>query len=160
MLRGARQVGKSFLVRQFAESQFDGIIEINFERNPEHASLFSTSPTDTIRKLELLSGQKIEPGKTLVFLDEIQAAAPVFPTLRYFYEELPEQHVIAAGSLLEFVLEEHEFPMPVGRIEYFAPGTDAVRGVPARCRQRPMGSLLRRVLASGSTSRKRSIPNC
>ena len=118
VLRGARQVGKSFLVRQFAESQFDGIIEINFERNPEHASLFSTSPTDTIRKLELLSGQKIEPGKTLVFLDEIQAAAPVFPTLRYFYEELPEQHVIAAGSLLEFVLEEHEFPMPVGRIEY------------------------------------------
>ena len=60
----------------------------------------------------------IEPGKTLLFLDEIQAAPEVFAALRYFHEEMPELHIIAAGSLLEFVLQEHSFSMPVGRIEY------------------------------------------
>jgi predicted AAA+ superfamily ATPase len=61
---------------------------------------------------------KIEPGKTLLFLDEIQAAPEILAKLRYFYEERPELAVIAAGSLLEFILSDHEFSMPVGRIEY------------------------------------------
>ena len=119
VVRGARQVGKSFLVRLFAESHFSRLIEVNFERNPEHASLFSShSPRETVRNLELLFGERIEPGGTLLFLDEIQAAPSVLAALRYFHEELPELHVVAAGSLLEFVLEDHEFSMPVGRIEY------------------------------------------
>jgi len=68
--------------------------------------------------LEAKFNASIEPGKTLLFLDEIQAAPEVFAALRYFQEELPGLHIIAAGSLLEFVLQEHSFPMPVGRIEY------------------------------------------
>ncbi len=111
-------MGKSFLVRMFAESHFDRLVELNFERDPELASLFSSSPLETARNLELRFGTKIEPGRTLVFLDEIQAAASVLAKLRYFHEELPGLHVIVAGSLLEFVLEKHEFSMPVGRIEY------------------------------------------
>ena len=60
----------------------------------------------------------IKPGKTLLFLDEIQAAPEVLASLRYFYEQMPQLHIIAAGSLLDFVLEDHSFSMPVGRIEY------------------------------------------
>ena len=119
VVRGARQVGKSFLVRLFAEARFDRLVEVNFERNPEYVSLFaSAGPRETLRNLELQFGGKIEPGSTLLFLDEIQAAASVFAALRYFYEDLPDLHVIAAGSLLESVLEEHAFSVPVGRIEY------------------------------------------
>jgi predicted AAA+ superfamily ATPase len=119
IVRGARQVGKSFLVKLFAETNFTRMIEVNFERDPEHGSLFSPGPPlETVRRLEVVFNQRIEPGNTLLFLDEIQAAPDVLAALRYFHEELPQLHVVAAGSLLDFVLEEHEFSMPVGRVEY------------------------------------------
>jgi predicted AAA+ superfamily ATPase len=103
----------------FAESHFEQLVEVNFEQNPELASLFAPAePQETVRNLELQFGTRIETGSTLLFLDEIQAAAQVLAKLRYFHEALPNLHVIAAGSLLDFVLEEHEFSMPVGRIEY------------------------------------------
>jgi predicted AAA+ superfamily ATPase len=119
VLRGARQVGKSFLVRMLAEADFENLAEINFEQMPDAAELFaSKQPNQIVSLLELRLNQSITPGKTLLFLDEIQAAPEVFASLRYFYEQMPQLHVIAAGSLLEFVLEEHTFSMPVGRIEY------------------------------------------
>ena len=119
VLRGARQVGKSFLVRMLAETCFDSLAEVNFEQRSDMTELFASKQPDRIVSLlEIRLGQTIVPGKTLLFLDEIQAAPEVFATLRYFYEKLPELHVIAAGSLLEFVLEEHTFSMPVGRVEY------------------------------------------
>ena len=119
VLRGARQVGKSYLVRMFAKDAFESLAEINFEQMPDVAELFkSKNPTTIIAHLESKLNQPIVPGKTLLFLDEIQAAPEVFAVLRYFYEQMPSLHVIAAGSLLEFVLEEHTFSMPVGRIEY------------------------------------------
>ena len=119
VIRGARQVGKSFLVRLAAHDLFDNLLEINFERMPDVASYFaSKSPSKILPLLEARFNAPIEPGKTLLFLDEIQAAPEVFATLRYFHEELPGLHIIAAGSLLEFVLQEHSFSMPVGRIEY------------------------------------------
>ena len=68
--------------------------------------------------IELQYNAAINPGKTLLFLDEIQAAPQVFEALRYFFEERPDIHVIAAGSLLEFALAEPSFAVPVGRIEY------------------------------------------
>ncbi len=119
VVRGARQVGKTTLVRLFAQQRFDGIAEINFERDPELAGLFSSSdPATTLERLELQLDIEIKPERTLLFLDEIQAAPEVLANLRYFYEELPSLHVIAAGSLLEIALDQPAFSVPVGRIEY------------------------------------------
>ncbi|CAK8720647.1 hypothetical protein KKHLCK_09840 [Candidatus Electrothrix laxa] len=94
-------------------------MEINLELNEDYIDCFtSKDPRQITALLELKASRKILPGKTLLFLDEIQAAPQILATLRYFYELMPELHVIAAGSLLEFVLQEHTFSMPVGRIEY------------------------------------------
>ena len=120
IIRGARQVGKSYLVRDFAEQYFENIIEINFERSPEMEKLFSCNdPKRIIQTLELEYETSIGPGSSLLFLDEIQAAPAVIASLRYFYEDYPEQHVVAAGSLLEFALDHPNFSVPVGRIEYY-----------------------------------------
>ncbi|MEA3333892.1 MAG: ATP-binding protein [Pseudomonadota bacterium] len=119
VIRGARQVGKSYLVRIFAQDVELELVEINLELEEDYADCFTAKdPSRIITLLELKTSQKIVPGKTLLFLDEIQVAPQILAALRYFYELLPELHVIAAGSLLEFVLEEHTFSMPVGRIEY------------------------------------------
>ena len=119
VIRGARQVGKSYLVRSFARQCEYELFEINFEQDHDTADCFlSKHPDQILSLLELKHGQKIVPGKTLLFLDEIQATPRVFSSLRYFYEQVPGIHVVAAGSLLEFVLENHTFSMPVGRIEY------------------------------------------
>ena len=118
IIRGARQVGKTWLVRKFA-GQFANLVEINFDKNPEKAQLFAGR--DISRCLQLLQidcDAEIIPGKTLLFLDEIQGAPELLPLLRYFYEERGDLHVIAAGSLLEFLLADHDFSMPVGRVEY------------------------------------------
>ena len=119
VIRGARQVGKSFLVRIFAQDSGLDFVEINLELNDDCIGCFTTKdPRQIISLLELKISRKIIPGKTLLFLDEIQVAPQILAALRYFYELLPELHVITAGSLLEFVLEDHTFSMPVGRIEY------------------------------------------
>ena len=109
LLRGARQVGKTRAVRELAKS-FEHYIEIDFldSKNADIAKLFSenSSVQDLVQKISVIKNVPIEPGKTLLFLDEIQACPKAIETLRYFYEQLPNLHVIAAGSLLEFALEE------------------------------------------------------
>jgi len=123
IIRGARQVGKTYLVREFAASEFDNLVEINFDLTPEKAELFASRDVEQIIKLiEVDLHIDIVSGKTLLFLDEIQNASQIIPLLRYFYELKPDLHVIAAGSLLEFVLHDHTFSMPVGRIEYMFMG--------------------------------------
>ena len=118
VLRGARQVGKTALVRELGKD-FDRYIELNFDENPDKNSFFEGRTVEQcITLLEIDAGIKLEDEKTLLFLDEVQAAPAVFPMLRYFYEKRPGLHVIAAGSLLEFLLADHSFSMPVGRIEY------------------------------------------
>lgn len=119
VIRGARQVGKSFLVEMFAKLEFENLVKIDFEKMPDVAGLFeSKSPKTILSLIEAKFGVDIKPGKTLLFLDEIQAAPEVFAVLRYFYEGMPSLHLISAGSLLEFALAAHTFSMPVGRIEY------------------------------------------
>ena len=118
VIRGARQVGKSYLVAMFAKQNFSEFIEINFEKDPDLKSLFSGTVKKSIKLLELKINKQIDTKNTLLFLDEIQAAPEIFAKLRYFYEDIPELHIIAAGSLLDFLLAEHTFSMPVGRIEY------------------------------------------
>jgi hypothetical protein len=118
LLRGARQVGKTYLVEQFAREHFPQAVTINFELQPELASCFdSLEPAEILNSLTLLHRQKITPGDTLLFLDEIQECPNAIRALRYFKEKLPELHVIAAGSLLEFTLNDPGFRMPVGRVE-------------------------------------------
>ncbi len=119
VIRGARQVGKTWLVRDFAASQKRQLVELNFEKNPQMATLFSSNePKKTLARLEAALDLSIDPGQSLLFLDEIQAVPDLFAKLRWFAEDLPELPVIAAGSLLEFVLSDHTFSMPVGRIGY------------------------------------------
>ena len=119
LVRGARQVGKTYLVDEFGRREFISLITLNFEKNPEYKDIFnSLEPTDILERIVLFTGKRIEPGKTLLFLDEVQDCAPAIMALRYFYEEMPSLHVIAAGSLVEFTLESENFRMPVGRIQY------------------------------------------
>lgn len=118
LLRGARQVGKTYLVEKFGQTHFDQVVTINFELQPEMIRCFENlEPRDILNTLFLLTQKKIEPQKTLLFLDEIQDCPNAIRALRYFKEKLPEQHVIGAGSLLEFTLNNADFRMPVGRVE-------------------------------------------
>jgi predicted AAA+ superfamily ATPase len=111
-------VGKSFLIEQFAEDHFDSSITINLEQKPELSAIFnSLDPKQIISQIGLHTGRPVEPGKTLLFIDEIQKNPRAIMALRYFHEQMPELHVVAAGSLLEFALEAENFSFPVGRIE-------------------------------------------
>jgi predicted AAA+ superfamily ATPase len=109
LLRGARQVGKSSTVRELGK-QFDYFLEINFEEkeSKDVKALFerSSSPKRICDELSLMYDTPIIPGRTLLFLDEIQSCISAISSLRFFYENYPELHVIAAGSLLEFALEK------------------------------------------------------
>ncbi len=115
LLRGARQVGKTYAVRRLG-GQFKSFVEVNFERLEGAASIFEKDfvPEKIVLSLSLLLKTPIIPGETLLFFDEVQEAPRAILALRYFYEEMPNLHVIAAGSLLEFAIEK--VGVPVGRI--------------------------------------------
>ena len=119
VIRGARQVGKTWMVREFAKEGKSDLFEINFEKRPELFSYFSSNdPKKIIQGLEAVFHREIHPKKAVLFLDEIQIFPELLAKLRWFAEEMQELPVIAAGSLLDFVLAKHEFSMPVGRIGY------------------------------------------
>ena len=119
VLRGARQVGKTYLVEHWGAGKFKSVVTVDLERERDLHSLFSLSdPKRVLDELGVLRGRSVTPGKSLLFLDEIQACPPALALLRYFHELMPELHVIAAGSLLDFALREFEYSMPVGRIEF------------------------------------------
>ena len=115
VLKGARQVGKSFLIREFGKS-FNNFVELNFDFSKEYGSIFEPDldPERIIKEISFLKQTKIIPGETLLFLDEIQECPNAVRALRYFHEMMPGLHVIAAGSLLEFTLEK--IGLPVGRV--------------------------------------------
>ncbi len=119
VVRGARQVGKTFLVEAFGRRCFDSVLTVNLEQKDVLHRLFEgLEPQRIVQELGLYFNQSIVPGKTLLFLDEVQACPKAIACLRYFQEQLPGLHVIAAGSLLEFALREFKHSMPVGRVEY------------------------------------------
>lgn len=107
LLRGARQVGKSTAVRHLGE-KFDNYVEINFEKQPEYKELFrgNLDVSRIVPQIAAIAGRPIEAGRTLLFFDEIQACPEAIMSLRFFREDMPELHVVAAGSLLEFALQE------------------------------------------------------
>ncbi|OYT17875.1 MAG: nuclease [Bacteroidetes bacterium 4572_77] len=118
LIRGARQVGKSFSIMEFGKKYFEGDVHIiNLERNPDLHVIFELN-LDTnriISELELVLNKKIRIGKDLLFFDEIQECPNAIKSLRYFYEQHQALHMIAAGSLLEFALQDISFP--VGRLQ-------------------------------------------
>lgn len=107
LLRGARQVGKSWAVKHLGE-KFDYFVEVNFEKRPELLEVFQRTHDahELVNVLSLFYNTPIEPGKTLLFLDEIQNSPEAIRSLWSFKEDIPELHVIAAGSLLEFALRD------------------------------------------------------
>lgn len=116
LLRGARQVGKTYATRKLGLT-FDGFVEVNLEEFPRAREIFEKDLDSEriIRDLSLLTGKEIIPGKTLLFLDEIQIVPNAVLALRYFYEKMPKLHVIAAGSLLDFAIAQ--VGLPVGRVQ-------------------------------------------
>lgn len=120
LLRGARQVGKSYLVEKFGREHFSNLVTVNFEFNSKFKTCFNT--LDPVRITNLISGmtgEPIMPGKTLLFLDEIQECPEAILAMRYFKEKMPNLHLIGAGSLLKFTLNQPKFRMPVGRVQSF-----------------------------------------
>ncbi|MFZ5570506.1 MAG: ATP-binding protein [Thermodesulfobacteriota bacterium] len=120
VIRGARQVGKTSSVHRFGRTSFETYIYINLELE-DHAGLFSKMQpvTDLLQIIQLKFNTKVSPGTTLLFIDEVQNSAIAMNQLRYFHEEIPELHVVAAGSLLEVKLKSEGFAFPVGRVEYY-----------------------------------------
>ena len=118
IIRGMRQVGKTYAVNHFGKENFHNVVYIDFEKQQLLHQIFdgNLNTEQIISELELTLKGKITPGRTLLFLDEIQACPRALMALRYFYEDLPELHVIAAGSLLEFALGEISYP--VGRVQF------------------------------------------
>lgn len=119
LFRGARQVGKTFAVRKLGEI-FEHYVEVNFEEAVSLRKIFDSEkdldPVRITRDLSLALKKEIKPGKTLLFLDEVQMAPNAIIALRYFYEKMPDLHVVAAGSLLDFAIEK--VGVPVGRVTF------------------------------------------
>lgn len=119
IIHGARQVGKTYIIKQFGKENYDNLIYVNFETNKEFSNQISDSidAKYVINKLELFFGEKIVPGKTLIFFDEIQANERALTSLKYFYENAPEYHIIAAGSLLGIAINREQYSFPVGKVQ-------------------------------------------
>jgi len=119
IVRGARQVGKTYVIEEFAKENFSSYIKINFEERPELMKLFEKNNAKLIiNELSILFNSDIEIENTLIFIDEIQICPKAIHSLRYFFEQLPNLHIIAAGSLLDHALNEIQYSMPVGRVEF------------------------------------------
>jgi hypothetical protein len=119
ILRGLRQTGKTWCLREFANTSFPGGLRlIDFEHSRKWQSVFEADldPKRILTELELLLGQPIRAGQTLLVFDEVQQCPRALASLRYFYEQMPDLHVAAAGSLLDFALESISFP--VGRVQF------------------------------------------
>ena len=119
LVYGARQVGKTYVINEFGRNNYENVIYVNFETNLTVAADFSNdiSPEHIINCLEIFYKQKIVPGKTLIFFDEIQSCARALTSLKYFCESAPEYHIIGAGSLLGVAFNRDKGSFPVGKVD-------------------------------------------
>jgi len=119
LLQGARQVGKTYLINQFGKQEYSHFIYLNFEQNLGLRSLFQETliPENIVNNISLYIGQKIVSDNTLIFFDEIQSAKEALTSLKYFYEQLPDYHIIAAGSLLGVSVGKST-SFPVGKVNF------------------------------------------
>ena len=120
LLYGARQVGKTYLVKEFGNRYFEDMIYINFETNTLVGKIFDEdiNPANIIKNIEVIFGKKIEKEKTLIFFDEIQRNTRALSSLKYFCEDAKEYYVIAAGSLLGVHINKKDYSFPVGKVDF------------------------------------------
>ena len=118
LLKGARQIGKSWVMETFGQECFEFCVKFDFDRQVELHSLFKTtkSPERLLKELALHCHQPIIPGKTLIIFDEIQECEEALNSLKYFCEDAPQYHVIAAGSLLGEAVKKRRMSVPVGKV--------------------------------------------
>ena len=118
ILRGARQVGKTFILKEFGEKYYDSVAYFNFDHDDGLSSLFNNTkdPKRILEQLALISGKKINPETTLIIFDEVQECPDALNSLKYFKEEAPSYHVVCAGSLLGIKSSKTSFP--VGKVEF------------------------------------------
>lgn len=119
IIRGARQVGKTWLMKEFGRLEYKDVVYVNCEADPAVRNMF-TGDFDTtriIRGLQIIAGKPIDPNHTLIIIDEIQEAPGALTSLKYFQENAPEYHIIAAGSLLGITLNRSG-SFPVGKVEF------------------------------------------
>ena len=117
ILEGARQVGKTWLLKQFGKNEFENFVYINCDNNPQIEDVFIDYDVERIiRNLSAISNIKIESEKTLIILDEIQQSPKALTSLKYFNEQVPQLHVAVAGSLLG-LMEHYGSGFPVGKVE-------------------------------------------
>jgi len=119
LLNGARQTGKTWLLKEFGRKNYDNVIHINLEAQERFRKVFDgdLTPSVIIENIEVLSMQKIVPGKTLLIFDEVQSCERALTSLKSFCEEAPEYHVAAAGSLLGVAIHREHFSFPVGKVD-------------------------------------------
>lgn len=119
LVNGARQVGKTYILRKFGEDQFKNVVYVNLETNLTIASYFNDNiaPERLLRYLEASTGERIIAGETLIIFDEIQSCERALTSLKYFCEETPEFHIAAAGSLLGVAINRQHYSFPVGKVE-------------------------------------------
>lgn len=120
LLYGARQTGKTYLMKAFGKEYYDDVVYINFEGEKKlSASLeLSLNPKDILRDIAKLYHVEVVPGKTLLIFDEIQANEMALTSLKYFAEQMPELDIVAAGSLLGIVVHRSKFSFPVGKVTF------------------------------------------
>ena len=118
MLTGVRQCGKTYVLKEFGEQFFENVCYINFEANSNYVSVFDYDfdVNRIVNEIELIQKMKIVPGKTLLIFDEIQECPKAITSLKYFCENLPEQHLVCAGSLLGVALKKENISFPVGKV--------------------------------------------
>lgn len=119
ILQGARQVGKTYTILEFGRTYYDNVVYFNFETNPKLNTTFeeNISPDYLIPILSHISGQTIVKERTLIILDEIQLCERALTSLKYFYEDAPDYHIIVAGSLLGVAVNRSKFSFPVGKVD-------------------------------------------
>ncbi|MDR1973846.1 MAG: ATP-binding protein [Bacteroidales bacterium] len=119
IVNGARQIGKTYSILEFGMSEYQNVIHINLEKNKLAANIFedNLTPSVLVQKLEFFTENRILPGTTLLFFDEIQACDRALTSLKYFCEDAPEYHVVAAGSLLGVAVNREKYSFPVGKVD-------------------------------------------
>ncbi len=118
LLKGARQIGKTWAMETFGRECFEYCVKFDFDRQPELKSVFQAtkSPQQLVKELSLYCDDPIEPGKTLMVFDEIQECEEALNSLKYFCEDAPQYHIIAAGSLLGVAVKKRKMTVPVGKV--------------------------------------------
>ena len=118
IIHGARQVGKTYIVTEFGRENYNNMVYVNFEQDEKIIPYFedSVSPEEIIKVLESFYNEKIVPGQTLIFFDEVQNCNRALTSLKYFTENVPEYDIIAAGSLLGVAINRKKYSFPVGKV--------------------------------------------